>query len=99
MCIPGVNVIAMLTLVFREWPIHRELADLRTRCGQANETDAYLVLQEALRLELKGRTDDALLKYQEVASRFRGTAAGTDAEKSVGALQKQQGIRPLPHET
>jgi hypothetical protein len=88
MIVPILNIIAFGVFAFREWPIRKELATLRTRCGVAVESDAYLVMQDALRLELQGKTPEALLKYQEIATRFRGTGAGNDAEKSVTALQK-----------
>jgi hypothetical protein len=86
MPIPVVNFIPVCIFVFREWPIQKELARLRTQCGVADEGDAYLVLRDALQLELQGKTLEALLKYQEIATRFHDTTVGNDAEKSVAAL-------------
>lgn len=67
------------------------MRDLKIRCGSANEEDAYSLIREAVRLEVKGKFDDALLKYQEVVTRFRDTAAGKDAEKSIEVLQAKLG--------
>lgn len=91
MFVPIANIIMLLIYSIREWPIERQVHDLKIRCGSANEEDAYSLISEAVRLEVKGKFDDALLKYQEVVTRFRDTSAGNDAEKSIKALQSKLG--------
>lgn len=91
MFIPLANIVMLLIYSIKEWPIERQVRDLKIRCGSANEEDAYSLISEAVRLEVKGKFDDALLKYQEVVTRFRATPAGNDAEKSIKALQTKLG--------
>ena len=55
-------LIVMLVLAEREWPIHREMRDLRIRCGCGTEEDAYSLIKEGNRLDAQGKYDDALLK-------------------------------------
>jgi uncharacterized membrane protein len=87
MFVPIANMVMLLIFVISEWPIERQVRDLKIRCGSANEEDAYSLIREAIRLEVKGQFDEALLKYQEVVTRFRDTAAGNDAEKSIEAVK------------
>lgn len=87
MLIPLANIVVLLVFSTKEWPIQQQVRDLKILCGSASEEDAYSLISEAVRLEVKGKFDEALLKYQEVVTRFRSTPAGNDAEKSIEALQ------------
>ncbi|HVN98017.1 MAG TPA: hypothetical protein VMT62_16425 [Syntrophorhabdaceae bacterium] len=87
MFVPIANIAMLVKYGVSEWPIERQMRDLRIRCGSGTEEDAYSLLSEAARLEVKGKLDDALFKYQEVVTRFRDTAAGNDAQKSIDILK------------
>lgn len=91
MIVPVANLIMLIIFAAREWPVQREVRDLRIRCGSGKEEDAYSLISEAVRLEVKGKFDDALLKYQEVVTSFRDTVAGKDAEKNIEALRAKLG--------
>jgi hypothetical protein len=91
MIVPVVNVVAFFVLAAREWPIQREVRDLRIRCGSGTEEDAYSLIREGSRLEAKGKSHEALRRYQEVVARFKDTAAGKDAAKGIEALQAKLG--------
>ena len=87
--LPVANLIMLIVFAALEWPIQREVRDLRIRCGVGNEEDAYSLISEAIRLEAKGKFDDALLKYQEVVTRFRDTVAWKDAEINFSVLRSK----------
>jgi len=81
--------IGLFIILCLEWPIQRKLRDLRIRYGEGTEGDAYDLLKEGIRHEVKGRNDEALLKYQEVLTRFRNTTAGNDAQIAVEYLHSK----------
>ena len=81
--------IALFILLFLKWPIQREARDLRIRYGEGTEGDAYDLLKEGMRHEVKGRNDEAFFKYQEVLTRFRNTTAGNDAKIAIGSLRSR----------
>lgn len=85
--IPLVNLIVLLIFVFGEWPVQRELQDLRVRCGLGNEDDACAMMNEAVNLEIEEKFDEAIRQYKEVIVRFRDTPMAKDAERSMAALQ------------
>jgi len=87
MLIPGVNLVMIIIFLVRQWPIQREVRELRMRYGHGTEEDAYSLISEAIRLEARGKVDDALVKYQEVVTSFRDTPAGKDAQKNIEILR------------
>jgi hypothetical protein len=55
--------------------------------GLSREEEAFALLQEASRLEARGKAQEALQKYQQVVERFAATDAGRDAQKSIESLR------------
>ncbi len=55
------------------------------------EASAFALLEEATKLETRGRLNEALAKYEAVVERFGGTAAGHDAQKSIESLRARIG--------
>jgi TolA-binding protein len=59
--------------------------------GLSREENAFALLQEASRLEARGKAQEALQKYQQVVERFAATDAGRDAQKSIESLRAKTG--------
>jgi hypothetical protein len=55
------------------------------------EAAARALLDEATRLETRGRLKEALAKYETVVARFGGTEASHDAQKSIESLRARLG--------
>ena len=55
------------------------------------EEKAFALLEEATKLESRGRVKEALAKYREVEEQFGGTAASGDAQKSMESLRTKLG--------
>jgi len=55
-----------------------------------SEDDGYELLERALRLERKGRIEDALKAYEEIAEKYAHHSAGLDAKKSAENLRRQR---------
>ena len=55
------------------------------------EARAIALLDEATKLETRGRVKEALAKYEAVVEKFRGTAASHDAQKSIESLRAKIG--------
>ena len=55
------------------------------------ERGARGLLSEALKLETKGKTQEALALYQETATKYPETESGQDALRSMEALKKTLG--------
>ena len=91
MVVPIVNLIALIVFASREWPIQRELRELRSSVGLGSEEDAFSLYKEAAKLEAKGDIEDGLNRYREVLARFQGTAAARDAEISIKGLSGEKG--------
>jgi len=87
--IPVVNVIALIVFAMVQWPIERELCELRARCGINTEDAAESLFDEAARLEVKGWFEDALAKYQGLVERFPDSAASADAHKCMATLRSR----------
>lgn len=87
--IPIANLVVLIILAAQEWPIHREMRDLRIRCGCGTEDDGQSLLKEGFRLERDGELEEALLKYQVVATSLKDTVAGQDAEISIETLRAE----------
>ena len=51
----------------------------------------YEALAYATRLETEGHLPEALAAYQKIAEQYRGTAAGSDAQKSGESLKTRLG--------
>ena len=51
--------IVLFILAVRKWPIQREVSELRIRCGSGNKEDAYFLLSEGIRFEVKGKYEEA----------------------------------------
>jgi hypothetical protein len=92
-CIPGINVVAYLYFLTTEWPIERELRELRGLAGRGTEKDAAVIYEEAVKLQAKGRVVEALRRYEDVVARYPRTTASRDAERSVSFL-KNRGDTP-----
>ncbi len=69
--VPGVNLIALLVLATKEWPVERELARLRLLAGESKDTDADIdsVMSLAIAQEQKRKWDRALSLYRLAAER------------------------------
>ena len=67
------------------WPLTRRGTELPP------DERAFALLDEATKLEGKGRVKDALAKYQEVVDSFGGTSATRDAQKSIESLRARTG--------
>jgi hypothetical protein len=59
--------------------------------SEGTEEEGYELLALATKLELKGRVQEALVAYQQVAVRYSRTAAGHDAGKSIESLRAKIG--------
>jgi len=81
--------IALFILLCLKWPIQRKIRDLRVRYGQGIEDDAYELLEEGIRYEAKSKYEEAMVKYQEVLTRFRDTNAGKDAKIALETLRSK----------
>jgi hypothetical protein len=55
------------------------------------EERARALLDEATKLETRGRLKEALAKYQTVVERFAGTEASHDAQKCIESLRARIG--------
>jgi hypothetical protein len=55
------------------------------------ETRARALMDEATKLETRGRLKEALAKYEIVVERFGGTEASQDAQKSIESLRARIG--------
>ncbi len=55
------------------------------------EERAFVLLEEASKLETRGRVKEALAQYQTVVEKFAGTAASRDAQKSIESLRAKVG--------
>ncbi len=55
------------------------------------EARAVALLDEATKLETRGRVKEALAKYQTVVDGFDGTTASRDAQKSIKSLRAKIG--------
>ena len=55
------------------------------------EARALALLDEATKLETRGRLKEALAKYEAVVERFGGTEASQDAQKSIESLRARIG--------
>ena len=63
------------------------------------EDEAYELLNDATKLEAKGRVEEALSLYQRIVERYPQTAAGGDAQKSAQSLRAKLGVAcPAPVE-
>ncbi len=58
---------------------------------EGTEEEGYELLAQATKLELKGRIQEALIAYQQVADRYSHTTAGHDASKSIESLRSKVG--------
>jgi hypothetical protein len=70
-----------------------ELEDFITRhCrGSGEQSEAYVLLSEGVRLESQGDIDGALAKYTAVMEKFPATEAAKDAEFSIRNLKDKSG--------
>ena len=63
------------------------------------EDEGYKLLNDATKLEAKGRVWEALALYQRIVERYPHTAAGGDAQKSAESLRARLGLAcPAPAE-
>jgi TPR repeat protein len=63
------------------------------------EDEGYELLNDATKLEAKGRAEEALSLYQRIVERYPHTAAGGDAQKSAESLRARLGVAcPVPVE-
>ena len=61
------------------------------------EDEGYELLNDATKLEAKGRVWEALTLYQRIVERYPHTAAGGDAQKSAESLRARVGVAcPVP---
>ena len=58
----------------------------RATCEGSDKEDAYVLFSEGARLESKGDTAGALVKYEAVMKEFPGTGAAKDAAVSIRNL-------------
>jgi hypothetical protein len=70
------------------WPLRRATREIPP------EEQAVALLDEATKLETRGRVKEALAIYQTVVERFGGTAASHDAQKSIESLRAKIGEHP-----
>jgi hypothetical protein len=89
MIVPIANLVMLFIFIVGEWPIQREIRNNRIRWGLGTEEDAYSLLGEAVKHEVKGDIENALLKYGEVVVRFRNTVAGKDAQIAIDSLKSK----------
>jgi hypothetical protein len=57
----------------------------------SREARAVALLDEATKLEIRGRLKEAMAKYQTVVETFGGTEASLDAQKSIESLRARVG--------
>jgi hypothetical protein len=87
-------LVLVYVLALREWPIWRELTYARVHGGIGSEEDAYALLERAVKLERKGRWEQALRLFEEVSARFQGRQPGIDASIALQRLKTRQGTGP-----
>jgi hypothetical protein len=51
------------------------------------DNEGYELLEEATKLERKGRVQEAIAAYHHIADKYSRTAAGHDALKSIEGLR------------
>jgi hypothetical protein len=68
---PGLNLVALLLLATKQWPVERELARLRLLAGESidPENDIESVMSHAIACEQKHRRDQAISLYNLAAER------------------------------
>jgi hypothetical protein len=69
--VPLVNVICVIIVALKEWPIERECARLRLMAGESTEVDADVesVVSHAIAHEQKGQWDRAVSLYNLAADK------------------------------
>lgn len=85
-------VVFLLWLVFKVWPVHRELAYARVRAGIGSQEEAYQVLEHASDLVRKFKYEDAAHRYRLVRDNFPGSELAKDA--TIGLDQIKANILP-----
>jgi|ERR1700733_331132 len=89
MPIPILNIAIALMLVIREWPVHKQLRDLRASAGSPNGEDAESLFREANRLEVGGSLIEAVDKYRKVIELYPDTDFAKDASISIEEIKKR----------
>ncbi len=90
--VPIVNIVSVLVVVGKEWPIEREAARLRMIAGESTdwEADAESVMSAALVHEEQGQTDQAISLYNLVAVKTANERVRRYAETCVERLLGKQ---------
>jgi hypothetical protein len=78
----GLGCVVILTSLFYRFRIPPD---------RGTEDDGYELLERAMRLERKGRVQDALHAYDDIAKKYQHTTAGSDAKKGAESLRRQIG--------
>jgi hypothetical protein len=93
--IPVVNILTFFWFAAAEWPVEEELRRLRATApppgpsAAPSEEEAWELYHEAIGLEIAGRADEALIKFQQIIDTGPNTAAAQDAQKSIDALRSK----------
>ena len=92
--IPVVNYFMLILFACSDWPILRELRFQTLSKGTANPKDGEKFLNDALKFELRGDTQEALLRYEKIQNMFVGTPIAEDARISIETLKEKISQQP-----
>ncbi len=85
--LPPVGLLVLILLAVSDWPVRRKLRELRVRHGIADDEELQVYLSEGCRLDRRGEFAEAMVKYQEIATRFADRPAGRDARNYIVSLR------------
>ena len=90
--IPPLNLMALIVIVAKEWPIERELARLRLVAGESVDvnTDIESVMSCAIAHEQKRQWDRALSLYNFVAEKSNDARVKKYAEECAQRLAENR---------
>lgn len=71
-------------------------AIMRSLGGAKKEKNACALMTEAIGLEIDRKHEEALQKYQEIATRFKDTEIGNEAQKNIDSLKAKLGVNSAP---
>jgi len=84
---PVANLILLLFLLIRRWPVEEELAGRRLEGGACGEDDARRGMALEGRRVRQGNKGEAVRLYQLIERRFDGSVVARDAEITRGQFE------------
>jgi ABC-type transport system involved in multi-copper enzyme maturation permease subunit len=84
--LPILNIFTVVFLISSEFPIEREVRELRRELGRPHPNDAKGYLREGSRLSGAGRFDEAELVYNDVIKFFPNSSVSSKAEQALAEI-------------